>query len=455
MADVVQDIRQRSRDDNAIRLATTALLVTLAVLTASQAISALAAAVVIMGIATYMLVRSYRASQDLFHPWAFPTVYVSYVLLAPVLYLGYLGQSIGHIEVSTLYGPTPIVMTLASAGWLAGMVTGHGALRSVHGILGKTSPKAIRDLSSTGTSAMISVGLLTLLLVSLNSDQTYGQGQGQYTMESAIATIQEGLFAVACLLACAGNISRKLVLTPLQIALFIVISGLSAISLGSRSSIIAPCLIVLWFWGQRHRLRVAPVLAAIALIVLMFNWIGDSRAPTGVTADASNVWERSLIDTSSPYQVTSILTTILPAQREYYGGVTYGATLRGLGPGFLTSSTNDARQTAALEFRRLSGAGINEGLGFSLPSEAYMNFGKAGAFLISFLVALFGARSYGWLTSDLGRAKAYVYVIFVTAVPYGIRSDSLAQAKVVLYPIAILGVAMVLFKRTRRCPDNV
>ncbi|MEW1954940.1 O-antigen polysaccharide polymerase Wzy [Terrabacter sp. NPDC080008] len=417
-----------------------------AVLAASGVAPVSLGAATLLIVSILMLIIAYRCTRDIFHPWVFTNGYLNYVLLAPILYMQSTGSEIGRIPLSSLSGIAPTVMVLCAGGWTIGTLLATSPIAQRP----SSAPTEWRvgRVASLGTLVLSISLLMTMVLYVLTSGETYGANQGVYTGVSALSTLSEGLLPVGVLLSCAGS-ERRFLLSSSQWLILLSTMGISLLGLSSRSAVLTPALLLAWYATRRKQIRPLKALVAVVAVVAVFNWVGNVRAGSGeVVQTASNPWARSLVDTSSPYQVTDILGQLVPDIHPYYEGSTYVAAIASFAPGILTQDSNDQRTTASLEFRRLTGVGSGQGLGFSLPSEAYMNFGLSGVILISMAVSLIGSsfynRSLKGIPTDV---KGYVYPVFMASMVYGIRSDSLGQIKSIGYPLLIAAISLAVMKR--------
>lgn len=403
---------------------------------------------VILGSATYWYRRS---SRDLFHPLVFPTMYISYVLFSPWVYMTVTEQPIGIIDPASVHGPAIWVMMFTVLGWFLGSLTFLE--------VGVTErPNHVRYQTENTSNLFVHIGriLLVLLVVGrltqirLFAGKVYGANQFQYDVASQLATAVLGLFIVATLLVIIGNLGReRKPLGRYDWCLFLVIAGLGLVFLGSRADVVAPTIIVLWAYGKKHRLRPGAVLAVMACAVQLFVYVGDNRG-VGSPVVHEPLLARSLLDTSSPYMITDNLTRSVPALTPYLGGRTYAVSLEMMLPGSISRLlVSEAPQTATIVYRQIEGqTDPNASVGFSLPSEAYLNFGMSGALTVGLLVGSVFGMAYRRSTSRRrGSAGDYFYPILAAAVPYGLRSDALGQMKMALYPLLILTVISLIVRR--------
>jgi hypothetical protein len=100
--------------------------------------------------------------------------------------------------------------------------------------------------------------------------------------------------------------------------------------------------------------------------------------------------------------------------------------------------------TAALQFRQIVGFNNpNNGIGYSIPAEGYLNFGRGGVFLLCAMLGLAFAWAYSRMDLVGGRTSGLVYPVLVAVLPFGLRSDSLGLTKSVLYAAIIIQAVLI------------
>lgn len=421
--------------------------------------------------ASLVMLLTILASRDSdpFHPWAFPQAYWVYALTAPWFFMAVSGRELRLIPLSSLGGDGAKVIALASIGWVLGTAIGSNpslAHRPIYSSAQRTSSSRgvqwsrphFRAMRSFGAVTFMAVLALKAVQVLLGRGRSYGEGQLQVDAFSTLTTIVEGLFTAAILLLAltARPLGHKILPAWLLVGVA-AYAGASLLFLGSRGELIAPAILLLWFASREKKIRISTLAALIAGAMLLFNWTGDRRlsgSSTIGTQDTSFI-ERSLIDTSSPFIVTNLLAEAVPNSAPFLGGDTYLESLKYILPGIVSRAIFGAPDaTASLIFRDIIGfSNQNTGFGFSLPSEAYLNFGRLGALAIPLLLGHIFSRMYVHTAGVSRRLMSVVYPVALAALPYGVRSDSLGQLKMILYPLAIIAIAALLAKRRAR-EDN-
>lgn len=408
-----------------------------------------------------------RRNADPLHPWAFPQLYVVYALAAPWFFLVLAKRDLFRIPVTAADGPAALIIALSAAGWLLGTVLGTNRRTllddvpeekpQTEAVRGRWELRHFRAMRQVGIVLFLITLALKAVQVALGRGRAYGAGQTGSDLFVTLTPVVEGLFLASVLLvvATAAPIGKR----PLPIWFFIGLAGYAGASflfLGSRGEVIAPAMLIVWFLTRRRPVSIVKLLPLGIAAVLIFNWVGDTRtqgeAAPGA-AEASAI-ERSLLDTSSPYLVTMMLAEMVPSSIPHSGGQTYVESAKYFLPGVVSRALfGRPQETASLIFRDIVGYdNPNSGLGFSLPSEAYLNYGKLGAFGIPLVLGWAFARSYRLTQRIPRRVAALIYPVALAILPYGLRADSLSQSKSLLYPLIFAALAAAL--AVRRASDE-
>jgi hypothetical protein len=135
----------------------------------------------------------------------------------------------------------------------------------------------------------------------------------------------------------------------------------------------------------------------------------------------------------------------VPSDMPYQNGRTLGAAaLRQLPSPIAIPLFGPAHDTGTWKFREIIGlSNPNFGVGFSLPADGYLNFGRVGVFGICGLLGMLFAWAYPRLDFASGRPLGLFYPVLVASLPFGLRSDALGTTKNLLYAMIVLAVIMV------------
>jgi len=216
--------------------------------------------------------------------------------------------------------------------------------------------------------------------------------------------------------------------------------------LGDRNvadSVVIALGLVLAMAGRLNLLKVAigvGALLAISILVLAY------RSSDADQAHPPSKIDSVLGDLAPAEFSTGVVAVKVPESSPYAYGSTVSASLVRLLPSPVfplvgVSSAAESQSTASFAFRNLIGyTDPNNGLGFSIPAEGYLNFGFAGMLGACFL---YGALlSIAWRRLRRGRSVTALasYVVLVGTLPICMRSDALGLGKGVLYPIFIIAL---------------
>jgi len=397
------------------------------------------AVIVVLAVLAVGLVR--LRSREWFHPFAFPFVYVSLTLLLPVLYLVGTQRTIGAIQPEQVSSALVGLFLLV----IAGMAIGTGASMAL------AQRKETTESAPLNYAAILRAGrwLIGLGIIwrvwQLPSalELPYGYGSVNYSMRAAILTIVNGLFFIAVIFTVLANSQRGLaILSRFDLGLVAIFASLTLIT-GSRGSLVAPALFILWGYHTfQRRIALWQGLVAAALIVSIVTFVGIHRSGEEVKLEKDQLASPALGPISTPALITSILLERVPSRYPFEHGGTYLAALQRQLPGPVSRVVlGPPQQTGTFVFRRIIRfTNVNAGFAFSLPSEAYLNFGAPGTLVAGLLLGSLLGFAYRKHVSMATRPLHMLYPILISLLPLGIRSDAVFQIKSVLYVMIALMV---------------
>lgn len=405
-----------------------------------------------------------KRPSDIFHPWAFPQAYLTYVLIAPWFFMAFTELDLHRIPHSSTEGTAATVIVVSTLAWQFGTTLGANTnsltppldndQTSLERHPNRWEPAHYHAIRSGGAVLLALTMVLKAIQVLIGRGRAYGEGQATLDTFNTITPVIEGLAVAAVLmLTLTAMPLGKKILPPWLLAVLLIYAAASLLFLGSRGELIAPALLVIWYATRSRRVHIVKLLPLAIICVLVFNWVGDRRVSGESVAgmEDASAWERSLVDTSSPFLVTYLLAEEVPDNAPHTHGSTYLESGKYLLPGYLSRSLFGVPQeTASLKFRDLLGTDGNSGLGFSLPSEAYLNFGMLGALTVPLILATLFSMAYRLSPTYPRRLRAVIYPIAFAILPYGLRADSLAQAKMLLYPLIFVGLSTIFATRRAR-----
>jgi hypothetical protein len=394
----------------------------------------------------------------LLHPMIAPVAYLVYSLLVPLAYMAITGRGIQVMPASIYTSVSSAVMCLTVLAYCVGVfvasiVSANRRSMSDPSLLvaAENDRRGVfsRDIGRLILALALAAKVQQLIVNGPVFTRVYGADQLDYDLGTTIAVAGATLTTVGCLLVMYSNVRR--VGKPLQWpdwALLGAIGFISLFLLGTRSEIIAPVVLFLWFrlqTGKKFSIWI-PV-AAVAAAGAIFTLVAQLRVKSPDAPDYPAL-ESLLVDTSSPILLTSNVGALVPGSADFYLGSTYLEALKFMLPGPVARALfGEPMGTGAFAYRDLIDFNYSgQGWGFSLPTESYLNFGFVGVIGIAIIVGWLFGRAYLWANEphNVNRLSAYVYPLLLSYLPFGLRSDALGQMKSVIYPLLIvLGVLIV------------
>jgi len=192
-----------------------------------------------------------------------------------------------------------------------------------------------------------------------------------------------------------------------------------------------------------RKIRLTTIIVGVVLVAYLAQGISEYRSnPTARLGTKQNTLAVNTIEPlDTPAWITAQVAAQVPGKVPYQHGRTYlDATVRLLPGPIARAVFGSPTGTGAFFFKNdiLHDTSTNQGYSFSFPSEAYLNFGPAGAFLVAVLLGLLLGWAWRRYPERPTRTNDLLYPILIATLPYGWRSDFLTQAKDVIYPLIIL-----------------
>lgn len=415
------------------------------------------AAVVLTGFAIAGLAGTRMMQRDWFHPLALPMLYVSAACLLPLAYIDLTGASIGSLTFDALTVPFHLVFLLTVALFAAGILAGFQLVRPL---------STLPPVRATAWRRALVLARLTLaaavLLRAADFLRSYGAAYGtdavSFGLDSLLETAASigALGGIAVLAVSSIHVSQR-VMGRLEAGLLAAFALLT-LGTGGRGDLIAPLLFLLLMHHSYVRpLPRSSLAAGLLCLLLAFQGVAGTRAEEGLVTDASGIRDRLLVGLSVPAQVQGLLMRYVPDSEPYRHGSTYLAAMERQLPGPLAVAVlGPPADTATFELRQMLGfTNPNAGFGFSLPAEAFLNFGLTGVAGVAFLVGLLFTASFRRSPHPLegalpDRARHLLYPLLVATLPLSLRADAVQQIKTVLYPMIFTALVLVLVRKRAR-----
>jgi hypothetical protein len=136
----------------------------------------------------------------------------------------------------------------------------------------------------------------------------------------------------------------------------------------------------------------------------------------------------------------------VPSQVDFYWGSTYLEALKYMLPGPISRALfGDPTGTGVFAYRDLIDFHYpNQGFGFAVPTEAYLNFGFPGVAIVALGLGVLYAWAHAMALRNRYGISMLLYPLLVSYLAFGLRSDALNQLKNILYPLIICVLALAL-----------
>jgi hypothetical protein len=388
---------------------------------------------------------------DPFAPLAFPLIYVGFSFLAPLWLADVLGQPLRGLGRSIPIAPDTVrLLIVGVVGFAAGaMVRFRSRERSGRRPVPPLSPERVLILGR----------FLLLVPLAISAERVavgaiHHRGLHQFATSptgTLSALIDPTEISALVLILLAHRLSKRdRLMAPLDwvlVGALILVTGAH----GSRGNAIAVLLLLTLAHAHRRRRMLAVVVGAIVIAVFGVVVLQYRSAEAGrtVTAGAAQIL---IGDMTVAAFSTGATAAVVPRSVPYAHGATLGAALERQLPSPIANRLfGPPDDTAARRFRQFVGfTNENSGIGYSIPAEGYLNFGRFGVFGICLLLGLAFAWAYARFDFATPRTGALLYAILVAVLPFGLRSDSLGLIKSILYTAIFVQLALVAARRPRK-----
>ena len=430
-----------TREVGSTCVALAVVAVAMAAILALDLPQAISGALLLLAVSTVALIvgRFGLARGDWFHPYVFPLGYVTLSLTAPAIYLGLAGRPLEALpnavtlEMAALF--IAVILGLAAGLSLSLARLGSGL------VTGTDNGLDYRRMLKVGRVSLLAATALKLYAVSGQLGEAYGTNSVSFGATHSIDVIAGFLVLAGLALASVANVQLCGTVLSKVDAAVVSAFALTTLASGGRDELIAVMLFLAWAQHTLvRRIRLVPILAASLTLVVVLQGVVGVRAGESVVGGVAPFLDRTMTSIGTPTFDASETIRRVPKEREYELGATYSAAIKRQLPGPLAVKLfGEPDDTGAYVFRDLIGFDDpNAGFGFSLPSEAYLNFGIAGGAGVAVIVGVFLGYAFRRARSPAIRPVHLLYPIALASLPTALRSDALGQLKSVLYPMAAL-----------------
>lgn len=385
---------------------------------------------------------------DLFDPAVFPLGYVAVSFLAPAWSYFIDHQPLLGFTTAQMSPQTPWLMCLATVALTLGVTYRRSERPASAGKLAELRGRPLLHLGRVFLLVPLVVGGYN---VARGGAAVRGIDQVAVTALDTLNVAAQLLMPLAALLMLAGHRALGrigLLATSDWIMLTAAITLIGAT--GSRSPAIATALALLYVNTRRRGAWKATALGLLAVLLFVVV-VASYRASQSGTERNLNGVHSALTDLSVATYTTGITAKVVPDPWAPEYGATYaGAIARQLPSAISARLGFVSGPSGTSSFRDMINAkNPNQGWGYSLPAEGYLNFGALGLASACLLYGLTLSWAYiarAWLPT---RTRALFYPILMTAMPIAIRSDAIGLIKSVLYPLIITAFVFALARSTQ------
>lgn len=243
--------------------------------------------------------------------------------------------------------------------------------------------------------------------------------------------------------------------------LLTVAALLLATTWGSRSTLLAPILIIAFTTAVRRHDAGRRLLVGAAVGALVFVVIAETRiSGTDGLEDfgTATVVERMVRDINAPTYLTYYTLEALAedSSAEPANGSSYAAAVPRLLPSVIVDTVGwRLAPLGTQQYRDLIGFdNPDRNFGYAAVAEGVLNFGIAGALAAGLALGAALGLSYRWLVTGQRSSLAarWLYPIMFASAPWIMRSDALQASKPIVYAIAGLAGASWLAASRSKSP---
>lgn len=409
-----------------------------------------AAGALVVATLLVVIVSVWALHRDRFHPLGLPTVYVSLVCVAPLLYIDVTGRPLASLSAADLTPAFRAVFVATLISIPIGIWLGLWLMRRELPAVEKRRVDW-NVVLRVGRTVLGAALLLRIGDFVTSYGSAYGTGAVTFGVQGLIETAANIGSLGAIVLICVSHVNLSHpALRPLDVFLGGIFVFVTLAS-GSRGELIAPIVFILLIQHTYVRpLSTKALASALVLLVVVFQGVGGARANEEFFAGRDLAADRVLVGLSVPAQVQGLLMRYVPDREPLRLGSTYFAALQRQLPGPIALAIlGPPTDTASFELRQMLGFyDPGAGFGFSLPAEGFLNFGLIGVVGACLVTGFLLGGSYARRPAGLpDRALHVLYPLLVASLPLSLRADAVQQIKTVLYPMVFAAVVFALARQ--------
>lgn len=422
------------------------VVVTIGVSPFGEEATVIVIAAAIMALLIVCAWRRHSASQqfsDFFHPGIFPLGYFAFSFLAPLWMAFVMGDPPRAFRRSTeLHPHTTLLVALAVAAFAVGILWAPRGVRPG----APPSPVSPARLLLMGRLLILVPLAIAARIVATGGVRTRGQDQLAVSASDSLVSLLSpvSIAAITIMLMAHRLRGHPRLLARLDWVLIGTLVLLTALR-GTRGDILAIGLLLLVAQSRegaklRRIVVVGLILAAASVLVLQYR----VEAKGQVVSDSAT--DIVLGDMSAGPYAAGATAAAVPGRYDYQAGSTFVQdAIRQIPSPLALPLFGPPENTGPRIFRRIVGlSNPNTGYGFSIPAEGYLNFGLPGMLGLCLFVGLVYGWAYPRMSFRNARAIGVMYPVLVAALPFGLRSDMLGFTKNVLYPLVMVGAALIV-----------
>lgn len=382
---------------------------------------------------------------DAFHPCVFPVAYLHISFLFPTWLMLVNGEPLLGFTRADLSPDTALLVAVSLVAYDLGSLLALGR--------GASSKPWERP---TAPGFLLVVGrALTLLLIAQSIFAWSQGGAGTRGLAQTSFTSADSLSAFALVFAPAATLllawggrgvdhhgSPRLL--PSDLVLLSALLVMTSVN-GARGSSLVILLTVLLV-SSHHLAKRWVIPVALLLMLVGAIVISAYRSGAVVGSVSQSPVDRVADDWSvATYSIGATAHTV-PTERDFEWGRTYlVSAVRQVPSPISNRLLGPPTDSASYIFRDLIHFNnADQGLGYTIPAEGYLNFGWAGLIAVSLFYGAAVSYSHRWFRVVGNRALNCLYLIVVATLPLSIRSDALGAVKAVLYPYLLIGCVLAV-----------